>query len=71
MGAQPPGQTSSRFLLGARHSSGAIFARSTKTRDWSRAPPAYIACSSTQAIMAMPITDTNQASVRSQGMPTR
>ena len=30
----------------------------------------YIACNSTQAIMAMPITDTNQASVRSQGMPT-
>ncbi len=29
----------------------------------------YIACRSTQAIMAMPITDTNQASVRSQGMP--
>ena len=51
--------------------SGAIFAASTKTRDWSRAPPAYIACNSTQAIMAMPITDTNQASVRSQGMPNR
>ena len=31
---------------------------------------AYIACNSTQAIMAMPITDTNQASVRSQGTPT-
>ena len=27
-------------LLGARHSSGAISLASTKTRDWSRAPPA-------------------------------
>ncbi len=31
----------------------------------------YTACSNTQAIMAMPITPTNQASVRSHGMPIK
>ena len=64
-----PNQASTETCWGRATRSGAIFAASTKTRDWSRAPPAYIACNSTQAIMAMPITDTNQASVRSQGMP--
>ena len=34
-----------------------------------RAEDSYIACSNTQAMMARPITDTAQASVRSQGMP--
>ena len=34
-------------------------------------PGNYTACNSTQAIIAMPITLTNQASVRSQGRPIR